>query len=217
MINKRFVITFIFSLILGIFTSAFMVTYKKNNSNSQISDIQQTMAEKILRFHVVANSNTPKDQELKLKVKKAVTDYLENVMKNCSDVKEATDIINLHNDKLISIASSVIAENGYSYTVTGKIAKNTYFPLKQYGDISLPPGNYCAYEIIIGDGSGANWWCILYPPLCFIDISTGVVPEASKEELNLILDEDEYSLITTGKPKNITVKFKYLTFLNRFL
>ena len=90
--------------------------------------------------------------------------------------------------------------------------ENSYFPMKSYGDVTFPPGEYEAFRIDIGDHDGKNWWCVLYPPLCFVDTSYGVLPDTSKDTLKNILTEDEYNAITNTR---VEYRCKYLTFLNR--
>ena len=89
---------------------------------------------------------------------------------------------------------------------------NSYFPMKSYGDVTFPPGEYEAFRIDIGAHDGKNWWCVLYPPLCFVDTSYGVLPDTSKDTLKNILTEDEYNAITNTR---VEYRCKYLTFLNR--
>ena len=90
--------------------------------------------------------------------------------------------------------------------------ENSYFPMKSYGDVTFPPGEYEAFRIDIGAHDGKNWWCVLYPPLCFVDTSYGVLPDTSKDTLKNILTEDEYNAITNTR---VEYRCKYLTFLNR--
>lgn len=204
------------SLMVGL---AVTFIYKQENNGATLKEageLQQSIAEKILRFHVLANSNSTEDQELKLKVKEHVAVYIESLLDDSDSLEESVAIINDYNDDIIAEAEAFIKSWGYDYAVEG-IVTTTYFPIKTYGDITLPAGDYLAYELIIGEGSGANWWCILYPPLCFVDLSTGIVPDESKEDLKDILNASEYTLITTGKPEIKEVRFKYLTFLNDIL
>ena len=98
-----------------------------------------------------------------------------------------------------------------------------YFPTKVYGDLTFPCGTYEAFRIVIGDGAGKNWWCVLYPSLCFVDATWGVVPEESKEELRTILDEDTYAALQTedrsasdtsdSSPKEVRVRFRLIEWL----
>lgn len=92
--------------------------------------------------------------------------------------------------------------------------ENCYFPMKTYGDMTFPPGEYEAFRVDIGEAQGKNWWCVLYPPLCFVDAVYGEVPEESKEELKGVLTEEEYSMVSG---KNVKFRFKYLKIFNRFI
>lgn len=178
------------------------------------NELQQSIATKILRLHIRANSNSKEDQALKLKVKEAVTIYLEDILASSSSLQESKALVANHQQQLLALVNSTIVTLGYSYDVEGRISDHTFFPTREYGNIILPSGYYSAYEILIGSGQGNNWWCVLYPPLCFTDISTGFAPPSSMEQLQCLLSEDEYTFITTGKVPKPTIKFKFLTFLN---
>lgn len=180
-----------------------------NPTNAE--DLQQDIANKIIRFHVIANSDSAEDQELKLMVKEAVVKYISPYLGESMSLEETKAILNQHTDAIISLAEQIITDSGYDYAVDGSIT-TCYFPIKSYGDITLPAGDYEAFRITIGDANGKNWWCILYPPLCFIDVSYGIVPDSSKALLQNILDEDEYTAIT--EESQVSYSFKYLTFLN---
>lgn len=173
--------------------------------------MQHELSEKLLRFHVIANSDSDEDQSLKLKVKDAVVDYLKDFLNETMTLEETEDVIMAHDDEVIELAEKIIVENGYDYSVSSELI-SCYFPVKSYGDVTLPAGDYEAYRITIGDAVGKNWWCILYPPLCFVDVSYGYVPDESKMLLQNILDDEEYSYITGGE--ETVYRFKYLTFLN---
>lgn len=100
---------------------------------------------------------------------------------------------------------------GYDYNVNISIG-NFAFPTKNYGDISLPAGYYDALKVEIGNASGQNWWCVMFPPLCFVDISTGIVPEDSKETIKDSLHTEEYNLINSAQTADVKFKFKLLEF-----
>ena len=89
---------------------------------------------------------------------------------------------------------------------------NFPFPTKQYGDISLPAGNYDALRVEIGDGIGQNWWCVMFPPLCFVDITSGIVPEESKEKMQDNLSDEEYNLISETETVGFKLKFRLIEF-----
>lgn len=189
-------------LFLGIIS--FIVYYKAECKNATSS-----LAGNTIRFHVRANSDTEVDQNLKIKVKDAVVDYIYKKTGDFASVNETSLFITKNNDKIKNIAQKVIDENGFNYTVTSTFGSDT-FPTKTYGDIVYPEGTYTSYTLSIGKGKGHNWWCVLYPPLCFVDTSTGVVPDSSKDRLKESLSDTEYQTI-------VKYKFKYLTFLNHLI
>ena len=127
---------------------------------------------------------------------------------------ETEDLLSSHTNDIISIANNVISENDYDYPVTAEIT-DTYFPTKSYGNYTFPPGTYRAFQIKIGEAKGKNWWCVLYPPLCFIDISHGTVNPESEELLKETLTTDEFQAVSDEY--TVKYRFKYLTFLNYFI
>ncbi len=136
--------------------------------------------------------------------------YLEPLLSDSQSLDESRVILNENHDTIVDIAMQVIASEGYNYQVDAYF-EQSYFPMKSYGDITLPPGEYEAYRIDIGENAGKNWWCVLYPPLCFIDATHGELPESSKNQLKNMLSEESYDSITK---ENYICKFKYLSFLN---
>jgi stage II sporulation protein R len=108
-----------------------------------------------------------------------------------------------------NIAADVIKKEGKNYSVDVKFGDSN-FPTKLYGDIALPAGTYRALRVIIGKGEGANWWCVLFPPLCFVDATHGSVPDSVKNELRSVLTEDEYNLINSvDSDDEIPIKIKF--------
>ena len=172
--------------------------------------IQESIAQNIIRFHVRANSDSDSDQQLKLKVKNEVTALLQPMLTNSDSVEQSRYIIAQHMQDIKDTALDTIHNEGYSYDVNVYFEKS-YFPMKSYADVTFPPGEYEAFRIDIGDADGRNWWCVLYPPLCFVDAVYGELPKESKEQLKNVLTDDEYNAITKVRYK---YRFKYLTFLN---
>ena len=184
------------------------LTHKEND------DLQKKIADKILRFHVIANSDSDGDQALKLKVKDAVVEFMKPLLSNCDDVHKSKEIVKAYESHILSVAQNVIRENGYNYDVHINY-ENCYFPAKKYGDISFPPGNYDAIRIYIGKHQGKNWWCVLYPPLCFVDCVNSVVPDESKEQLECVLGYDDYRRLIYGcDDVEVEYQIKILKFLN---
>ena len=178
-----------------------------NYSNAVTKDISDS----IFRLHVIANSNKLEDQNLKYKVRDSVLDYMNSITNNASSKDEIVNTIYTHLNNFKKIAQNTIYKNGYDYPVTVEIG-NFEFPKKTYGDISFPKGFYDALRIKIGDANGQNWWCVMFPPLCFIDISSGIVPDNSKEMLKSELTEEEYNLISENN-NGANIKFKIVEVL----
>lgn len=172
---------------------------------------QKEIASELIRFHVRANSDSEEDQALKMQVKEAVVAYMEELLADSKSVEESRVIIENNMEEILNRAMSVVHENGYNYDITGYMAEE-YFPLRVYGDVALPPGEYTAFRIDIGAAEGKNWWCVLYPPLCFVDITHGVVPQEAKNEMKKVAGESEFAVTET-----CSLEFKYLKFMNKWI
>lgn len=154
--------------------------------------LQPSIASKILRFHVLANSNSPSDQKVKEKVRDAVGTYLKPLLEESGNIEETRTIVHEHIDDIVAISKETLKEHGYDYTVSAAITY-TDFPEKTYGSYTFPKGNYEALEIIIGEGDGENWWCVLYPNMCFKGTVFAVEDNAAGEELQEVLSPWEYA------------------------
>ena len=152
------------------------------SAQSYVTAVSTNLSDAVFRLHVIANSDTDEDQALKLKVRDSLLKYMNEICSNCSTKAEAISIATQHKDEFQKIAEQTITDNGYNYLVKINI-DNFYFPTKNYGDISLPAGMYDALRVEIGEAKGQNWWCVMFPSLCFIDISSGVVDDEAKENL----------------------------------
>ncbi|MGE5626801.1 MAG: stage II sporulation protein R [Solirubrobacterales bacterium] len=171
-------------------------------SNSGTSDIYH----KVIRFHVIANSDTVQDQGLKLKIRDKILEYIGPKLKNSKSIEESRNILKENDNEIVAIAENVVKQNGYSYKVNSSLIREN-FPIKTYGNITLPQGNYEAYKIVIGKGQGQNWWCVMFPPLCFIDVTKGAVAyKETEEKMKMVLNNKEFSEINN----NIKFKFKIL-------
>ena len=126
---------------------------------------QQELADKVVRLHILANSDSEEDQALKLQVRDVVLTRAEELLRASDGRGEAEVMLREHLRELTQVAQTAIAENGYGYSVRTELA-NTVFPTREYEDFSLPAGNYLALRVIIGEGGGKNWWCVVFPPLC---------------------------------------------------
>lgn len=172
--------------------------------------LQQGIAEKVLRFHVRANSDSKEDQELKLKVRDAVGALLGEELAQAEDLEETRRIVEEHEDDIIHTARAVMEQEGYDYSVEAYIAE-VDFPVKTYGSYTFPAGTYEALEVVIGSGAGQNWWCVMYPNMCFADSVYEVVDEDSREALEGALTQEEYEALM--EEKNYEISWKWLDFL----
>lgn len=197
-----------FIFILFLFVFFFII-----NANSYANTISQNLSDNFFRLHILANSNNPKDQELKLQIRDSIVEYMNFLTKDTNCKKEVIDICNNHLQDFQNIAEQIIFEQGFNYKVNLKIG-TFHFPTKKYGNISLPAGDYDALRIEIGDAKGENWWCSLFPPLCFIDISSGRLDSNGEKYLKENLSNEEFTIIT-GNSKKIKLKFKIVEFLNK--
>lgn len=177
--------------------------------------VSQDLSNTFFRLHIIANSNSDEDQKIKLKVRDNIMNYLLNKTENYSNISknDAISIIESNLPTIKHIADSTINEFGARYASTSEIG-SFYFPTKHYFNLSLPAGKYDSLKISLGKANGKNWWCSLYPPLCFVDISEGALSEESNNLLKNSLSNDEFSLITSSSP-DITFKFKIVELFNK--
>ena len=187
----------IITILLILYTLVYSIAY----ANSTISNLSNNL----FRLHVIANSNSETDQNLKYKVRDSLISYMNDICKNASTKQEAICIANTHIKEFTKIAQNTIKKNGFNYKVKVTIG-NYPFPTKTYGDISLPAGYYDALKVEIGEAKGKNWWCVMFPSLCFVDMSNGIVPEESKKDLQNSLSIENYNLISSD---NSEYQFKF--------
>ncbi|MEF9935149.1 MAG: stage II sporulation protein R [Clostridium sp.] len=168
---------------------------------------QNEFKNKVVRFHVLANSDSNVDQAVKLKVKDEVIKYVQPLLKESKSIEQSKDILNSNKDKIIAIANKELSDNGQTYTASAKLSKFD-FPVKSYGDIVFPSGEYEAFRIVLGNGEGKNWWCVMFPPLCFIDVKNAVADKEMQSELSKVLTDEELEKVN-AKKENTNVKFKF--------
>lgn len=164
--------------------------------------VQEKLSGEVFRFHVIANSDSEEDQELKIKVKEAVVAYMRETLSGAENAAEAKAWAIRHKEELARVSEEVLRAEGCSDKVTAEVVR-CEFPDKTYGDITFPAGWYDALRIRIGKAQGHNWWCVLYPNLCFMDSVHAVVPKEGKDELQSVLTDEEYAMIVKGTPVKI--------------
>ena len=201
--NPKIKMVSILAILIFIYSGICAFSYAQNVSTD--------IANSVFRLHVIANSDSKEDQDLKYKVRDNLLEYMNTICKDCTSKSEAISLIEENKEEFKKIAENTIKEEGYSYSVNINIG-NFEFPTKNYGDISLPAGYYDALRVEIGEAKGQNWWCVMFPPLCFVDISSGVVSDESKEVMKDNLSEEEYALVSDDSSTEINFKFKLLEF-----
>ncbi len=195
-INKTRFFALFFTLTL-LFTVT--LSYAKTAS-ANISDA-------VVRLHIVANSNSNADQQLKLQVRNRILSDTAHIFSQSANSAEALNLARANTNYLKTIAQAEIRRLGFDYDVSVDVGE-TRFPTKVYGNIALPQGKYNSVNIRIGDAKGENWWCVMYPPLCFTD---GIVsaPDDAQNRLKESLSPLEYNLITkSSESVPVEIKFK---------
>lgn len=189
------------SILIGLFGATTLTASKLHD----IQESQVHIAKQVIRFHIRANSDTTKDQEEKMQVKKEVIAYLQPIMAKATNISEGRQLLLKHQNEIKEKAEEVLKTTS-NRKVSVYLTKEK-FPTKSYGDMTFPPGEYEALRIDIGEAKGHNWWCVMYPSLCFLDETHGIVPDESKEKLQNVLTEEDYKAL---QPK---YRFKLLEIL----
>ncbi|MDF2519526.1 MAG: spoIIR [Clostridia bacterium] len=185
-----------------------IINYVYINTDKELADV----ADKLIRLHIVANSDSMEDQALKRKVRDEVIRQMSPKFEDLKDVSEVESVIESNLGLIEDIANQVVKQENKSYGAQAMLGSFD-FPTKVYGNLVLPAGNYQALKVVLGQGEGQNWWCVMFPPLCFIDIAHGVVPEDTMDELKESLTEEEFELLTASKTESETpVKLKFKIF-----
>ncbi len=214
--NKKILLA---ALLIGLagtlfFTGLNTVRLKRENREIKARldrEIQQGIAGEVFRLHVIANSDTEKDQELKLKVKTRIVEYLKEILGEDAGLEETKEAVLTHLTEIEQEAENLIEEQGFDYPVEVVVEK-TYFPEKTYGDCTFPAGEYEALKVKIGSAKGQNWWCVLYPSLCFLDDTYGIVTEEKKEDLKEVLTAEEFQEILGDSREKKKLKFGFRWF-----
>lgn len=214
--NKRLILA---SVLIGLAGTLFLTglnTVQLKRENREIKarlqrEIQQGIAGEVFRLHVIANSDTEEDQKLKLKIKTRIVEYLEEILGKDADLEETKEAVLTHLGEIEREAERLVHEQGFDYPVKAVVEK-TYFPKKSYGDCTFPAGEYEALNVKIGEARGHNWWCVLYPSLCFIEDTYGVVTEEKKEDLKSILTTEEFLEILEKPEEKKRIRFRFRWF-----
>ncbi len=158
----------------------------------------RALSREVLRFHIVADSDSAEDQQLKLKVRDGIAELTDKLFKDAKSKQEAIEIANENKEQLRACAEQILQQEGCKDSVHIEI-KNLYFPTKSYENVTFPAGNYDAIEITLGEGKGKNFWCVMFPALC-----VGAVSQDNEALLSQVLEQSELEMVTHP----YTLKFK---------
>ena len=175
------------SLTMGLVLAISVAAYSYVYSVAAQSDI----ADNVIRFHVVAHSDNHADQVIKDIVRDEVLAEFEGLLSGDS-VKDTRQMLTREMSVIQAYAETVVRQLGFDYSVEARLDK-AFFPTQTYGDLSFPPGVYEALRITIGSGTGRNWWCLMFPPLCFVDMTS---TESGRRQLEDTVSEDAFRLLT---------------------
>ena len=184
----------------------------RNDTYNQLGavELQSSLAQKIIRFHVIADNDSDASQKLKLKVKDKTLDYMKTLLNGDEDLDTTRGILEENLSNIENFALEVVKTEGYKNNVSAEF-ETCYFPIKEYGSLIFPAGEYEALRIKLGKArKGRNWWCVMYPNLCFVNGTYAVVSDEVKETLENMLTPDEYHMLLDGSKTRIS--FKYLNF-----
>jgi len=169
---------------------------------------RESIAENVIRLHILANSDSPADQELKIKIRDRLLEKYRKELSSNEDIEKTRALIYENLGNIKKTAEAAAREYGFDYTVNVYLAKD-FFPTKKYADVTLPAGKYEALRVEIGKADGKNWWCVMFPPLCYADTDDSEAAAKSRERLEQLLSGDCYCLITKNTP-DVKVKLKII-------
>lgn len=195
-INKPKLCSLILVITL-IFTLA--VSYARN--------VHRDLSKSLVRLHIIANSDFKCDQELKIAVRDRLLCDFGEIFSECESAEKALLLADSNLDLIRAAAEDEIRRHGFALSVSAETGAFP-FPTKVYGDIRLPAGRYNAVQVKIGNAEGQNWWCVMYPPLCFTD-GIAHISDNSRRKLKNSLSNSEYKLITEASSENIPVKLRF--------
>lgn len=195
------------AILLGLVISIAAATLSGYSVFSQQCD---DIRGRVLRLHILANSDSAADQHLKLNVRDKILEQSDEIFGNAKSKEEAEANARERLPEIIKIAKDEVTREGYSYDVNAQLV-NMYFTTRTYGDVTLPAGYYDAVRITIGKAQGHNWWCVLFPSLCLPAAQTNEI-----DELNSVLPPNEVGIVRAPEGKEVVIKFKIVELCEQF-
>lgn len=170
-----------------------------NQVQKQWEALAERIAPSLLRFHILANSDSPADQQVKLEVRSLILDYIQELLPDRQGKEETIRCLREQKAAIEETASQYLAQRGYPYKAALEITR-CYFPTRVYDNMVIPCGQYDAARITLGKGDGHNWWCVLYPRFCFVDAACKEIPQESRNQLRNQINQDDYLALENHRP-----------------
>lgn len=187
----------IFGLLI-VLLCGFVLVRSGNSSTESIND-------KLIRFHVVANSDSEEDQNVKLQIRDEILRKYGPIISKSDSRNQSLQLISENLKEIENTANNILSKEGKSYAAKAVLGESI-FPIKQYGTITLPAGEYTALKVVLGEGGGKNWWCVMFPPLCFIDVTRGLTSEETDKELKKVISSKDVESITAFKQETSKIE-----------
>lgn len=165
----------------------------------------RAISQSVLRLHILANSDSPEDQELKLRVRDRILEYTGESFENAEDLSTSESIAQDDIAQIVEVAEDEIKKSGHAYGICAEIV-NMHFNTREYAGVTLPAGSYDALRITIGEGKGQNWWCVLFPPMC-------VSAALESEEIAAVLSSEQLDIVSS--PENYRLKLKSVEIIEK--
>ncbi len=205
LINLKITKKILWSLLLGVVMTSYVSSY--------YTEAAANISESVVRFHILANSDSEQDQAVKIKIRDDVAKYIEPMLRESKSALQTAEIIKENLRNIEEFATQSAKKYGCAYGARATFG-TFEFPQREYESATFPSGRYNALRILLGEGEGQNWWCVLYPQLCFA-AEDGVLTERGYEQLKSTLTKDEYDIITSKGKVNFKIKILEL-FSNQY-
>lgn len=194
------------SLLCGLIITTGAGMYSRHHSYQTL----EAISSQILRFHVLPNSDSEADLALKTRVKEEVLGRYHEALLAMDTIEESRKFLIYNLNDIEDFAGYIVRSEGFDYPVNVSLG-NSMFPTRRYGELTLPAGSYEALRIEIGGSGGSNWWCVMFPPLCFVDVTRSEVSPLTRESFMNLLSEEDFALLDNGQRESdplIRVRFR---------
>ena len=189
-----------FAAIMGLIIAVFFA------ASAELKGECRQLEENVLRLHILAESDSERDQSLKLMVRDALLEKSEDIFGGADSMEEMIACAEENSELITETAENVLRENGCDAKVSAKVEK-IHFDKRVYGDITMPEGDYTALRVVIGSGGGHNWWCVMFPPLCIPCFTGEMTEDEMLEKYDCVITEEQAEMLRSGDEYEIRFYF----------